>query len=449
MTIELFHSYNYVYGKFKKKNKDVYDDKNNLLFSLVNIPNESELYKINIQRILNKKVYSRKKNDKYYYTKHNIKVFLVINYNILNKFIKNNTDIPEIDILTKIINNNTKINQDKYLKNIICFNKSSSKQIKYRNNLVINSNYFYLKDFYLDLKNKLIVSKNKIINNEYLVKGCIIFYDILFKLVQEFNKKTTLFIINKNEKQIFINLNLSFKVELNNSDKNVKWENIVIFNNNYNKINLNNIEYNSLFVCINKPENIKINDILNIYEKFYNINFSNFITNTKLINSLLKCIVLKIYEPKSIRKINIKLKSDISNKNDNNTHCCICYSNINDIQTKCNHSFCSECIEKITKHNKFSCPMCRQINSITTNKIIYDSKINYFKNKNNIQIISNSLKKIEYYKTNNINVSLIDNLDTNKSNKIYFLENIESYDYNLILSKISTDNKMYLYFFTK
>ena len=54
-TIQLFHSYNYVNGKFRQHNKDIYDENNKLLFSLLNIPNNSELYTIKIQRILKKK----------------------------------------------------------------------------------------------------------------------------------------------------------------------------------------------------------------------------------------------------------------------------------------------------------------------------------------------------------------------------------------------------------
>ena len=59
-NIQLFHSYNFVYGNFIKKNKDVYDKNGKLLFSLLNIPHESKLYKIKIQRILNKKCFSKK-----------------------------------------------------------------------------------------------------------------------------------------------------------------------------------------------------------------------------------------------------------------------------------------------------------------------------------------------------------------------------------------------------
>ena len=74
-SIQLFHSYNYVNGKFVQKNKDIYDLNKNLIISLLNIPNNSDLYNIKIQRILKKKIFSQKKNNNSYYTKHNIKIY--------------------------------------------------------------------------------------------------------------------------------------------------------------------------------------------------------------------------------------------------------------------------------------------------------------------------------------------------------------------------------------
>ena len=73
-TIQLFHSYNYVNGKFRQNNKDIYDENNKLLFSLINIPNNSDLYTIKIQRILKKKLFHLKK------------IIILIILNIILKF---------------------------------------------------------------------------------------------------------------------------------------------------------------------------------------------------------------------------------------------------------------------------------------------------------------------------------------------------------------------------
>ena len=83
-SIQLFHSYNYVNGKFRQYNKNIYDENNKLLFSLLNIPNNSDLYTIKIERILKKKSFSLKRNNNSYYTKHNLKIFLLLNYSTLN-----------------------------------------------------------------------------------------------------------------------------------------------------------------------------------------------------------------------------------------------------------------------------------------------------------------------------------------------------------------------------
>ena len=73
-SIQLFHSYNYVNETFIHDNKNIYDKNNKLIYSLLNIPNNSDLYNIQLQRILKKKIFSKKKDNKSFYTKHNIKV---------------------------------------------------------------------------------------------------------------------------------------------------------------------------------------------------------------------------------------------------------------------------------------------------------------------------------------------------------------------------------------
>ena len=62
-NITLFHSYNYVNDKFIQKNNNFYDSNNNLMFSVLNVPKNRSLYTLKVERILQKKIYSKKKND--------------------------------------------------------------------------------------------------------------------------------------------------------------------------------------------------------------------------------------------------------------------------------------------------------------------------------------------------------------------------------------------------
>ena len=80
-----------------------------VLFSLLNIPDESKLYKIKIQRILNKKCFSKKVNKSCFYTKHNLKIFLVINYSELISYSDKNIPVPDTDIVCNLINSSINI----------------------------------------------------------------------------------------------------------------------------------------------------------------------------------------------------------------------------------------------------------------------------------------------------------------------------------------------------
>ena len=40
--------------------------------------------------------------------------------------------------------------------------------------------------------------------------------------------------------------------------------------------------------------------------------------------------------------------------------CCICFQKSNN-KTICNHDVCSGCLVKITKNNKYKCPICRRM----------------------------------------------------------------------------------------
>ena len=471
-TIQLFHSYNYVNGKFRQNNKDIYDENNKLLFSLINIPNNSDLYTIKIQRILKKKTFSLKKNNNSYYTKHNLKVFLIINYSILNYYIYNNLEIPHFRLLYNIILNNIYINKNEYVHNLICFNKSFNKKMLNRNNTIINNfNFYDLGDLKLDILNRKIITKKKLILKKYIVNGKIIFYDIFIKLVHEFkalNLKNTIFICNDNQSNNIKKLNINISTSITNDIKNNIWDNVILLDKNINIIEL---KYNKLYVCFNKIHNIKIIELLDIYDKYFNINFKKYSITSKLVYNILECIVFRNYAYKlfklnhinNIENTSLNLyKFEVTHKNIINSLCNICFSfNIN-IKTDCNHYFCNNCIEKLlNKNKKMTCPHCRaelntknlsnlmeSKNDITTSKINIPNKIKYLikkSSKSNMLILSDNHKTIKYLntiynfmdlETDNIH-NINDNYNCNKN--IYFLENMSNYNlielYNTLLEK--------------
>jgi hypothetical protein len=469
-TIQLFHSYNYVNGKFRQHNKDIYDENNKLLFSLLNIPNNSELYTIKIQRILKKKSFSLKKNNNSYYTKHNLKIFLVINYNKLNNYISNNLEIPNFRLLYNIILNNIYINKNEYVHNLICFNKSFNKKILNKHNTIINNfNFYDLGDLKLDILNRQIINKKKFILKKYIVNGKIIFYDIFIKLIDEFiglNLKNTIFICNEKQLSNLNNLNINL-ITSTNDIKNKVWDNIVLLDPN---INITELKCTNLYVCINKIHNIKIIELLDIYDQYFNINLKKYVISSKLVYNILECIVFRNYAYKlfKLNTINIIENSSLNlnnfkiiNKEIVNTLCHICFSNNINIKTLCNHYFCNNCIEKLLNKNKMCCPHCRaelnmkdllylmeSKNDIITHKINISNKIKYLikkSSKSNMLILSNNDKTIKYLntiynfmdlETDDIH-NISDNYNCNKN--IYFLENMSNYNlielYNLLIEK--------------
>ena len=465
-TIHLFHSYNYVNGKFRQHNKDIFDENNKLLFSLLNIPNNSELYTIKIQRILKKKSFSLKKNNNFYYTKHNLKIFLVINYSSLNNYVCNNLEIPHFRLVYKIITNNININKNEYIHNLICVNKSYKKKIVSKTNIINNSfNYYNLGDLLLDILNKKITNKKKIILKKYNVNGKIIFYDIFIKLVDEFiglNLKNTIFICNNKQITNLKNSNINVVSSISDNLKQKVWDNIILLDLN---ISISELKCKSLYVCINKIHNIKIIELLDIYDQYFNINFKKYLITSKLVYNILECIVFRNYAYKLVKlntinsvendSLSLNLnKFEISNKQIVNTLCNICFCNNINIKTDCNHYFCNNCIEKIlNKNKKMSCPHCRaelnmknlsylmeSKNDIITPKINISNKIKYLikkSSKSNFLILSNNDKTLKYlntiYKFMNLDPTYIYHInDIYKCNNknIYFLEDM--FNYNLI-----------------
>ena len=448
-NIQLFHSYNFVYGNFIKKNKDVYDKNGKLLFSLLNIPNESKLYKIKIQRILNKKSFSKKVNKSCFYTKHNLKIFLIINSAELLSYLDRNIPIPDIDIVCKLINSSINVYKEKLLDEFICINKSFTKKIICKNNVTFKNNYL-LNGVYLDLINKKVV-KN-LDSYKFTLNGCIIFYDMLTKFVKDLQNifsNNILFICDDDRVYNIIRERKNIVVtKISNSDNkliNKKWKNIVYLKNNLDSYDfrITKFNYKNLFICFNDFNKIKIKNIIYTLKHCYNLEFTNNLINTKFVNNLMKLCVFRSYYNKSIQTNFIKHSLDNSDVEES---CVICYSNAVNVETSCKHQFCMDCIKRINNLNKFNCPICRKENSKTKLKIISDINIDYNFKKNST-IISNNVNKIRFYKSKNIDVLDINKVKSIDSENIYFLESNKDYNINKFIDVLSCQKTILHFFF--
>ena len=460
-SIQLFHSYNYVNEKFIHDNKNIYDKNNKLICTLLNIPNNSDLYTIKIQRILKKKIFSKKRDNKSFYTKHNIKVFLLLKCNVLQHYLKLNKLIPEFDLLYKIILNNIIINKNEYIHNIICINKSFNKKISLNNTISNNFNFISLNDYYLDICCKKFIEKKKLKLKKYNINGCIIYYDLLKLLIDELiTYKNTLIIgTQEQHKQFINNINTIDSINTNNV-----YNTIILLDSS---IDISKIKYIKIIVCVNKTIKIPISELLFLLDKFFKVNLLKYELTNKLIYNLINICVFRNYSQKLIKINEHKLEDNntinikhfrIANNDLINSTCSICVNNKINIETSCNHHMCSDCVSKILHKNKLSCPFCRtniNINNLTyivksKNEIISDkstinSKYKYLikkSMKNDISIILNNNSKINclhnLYNFMNLksNICSINNLNlVNKSN-IYFLNKQDKYDINCISNSL-------------
>ena len=262
-SIQLFHSYNYINEKFIHDNKNIYDKNNKLICTLLNIPNNSDLYTIQIQRILKKKIFSKKKDNKSFYTKHNIKVFLLLKCNVLQHYLKLNKIIPQYDLLYKIILNNISISNNEYMDNVICINKSFNKKISLNNTISNDFNFFSLNDYYLDIRSKKIIEKRKLILTKYNVNGCIIYYDLLKLLIDELiTYKNTIIIGTQEQQRQFNNIN-----NINNINKNNVYNTIIVLDT---FIDISKLKYTKIIVCVNKTVKVQIKEVIFLLDKSSN-----------------------------------------------------------------------------------------------------------------------------------------------------------------------------------
>lgn len=418
--INLFHSYNIVENNIFIKNNKVYDKNNKLLFKLMNVPNQSNLYNIHIEKILTKKCLSKKKCN-YFYTKHNIKIFVSINYNELKRYIKMNIILPESKIIKNLIYDNlNKVNTDTLIKNVICINKNN-KQTLYLNkctNICSNFNFVKFNDIYFDMTvNEFCLKPN---TNSININGGIIIYDLVNPLFKELRLQISdkdLIIVDDNTfffiKSDLINFNY---IDISNSTlkniKNVKYRNVIVIlskSNSKIKIILDNLKYSKLWVTINNFDTLSCNHLLEYY-KFFNINFDNVFKYDKLYINLIRSIYFRNYSKTIIKHISTDiLKKQYYIKNNiRQSVCSICYENKINVKTFCNHHICNTCL----KCSKFICPFCRT-NVKQNYKFLIQKSDNILDSKNSISLEKNYVNIFKNF----------------SKNKILFIDNIKDYSY--------------------
>ena len=130
-------------------------------------------------------------------------------------------------------------------------------------------------------------------------------------------------------------------------------------------INLNNLDIARWLIEISKDNNVKI--------KFIPNNDNNFIeacqeNNIKLAKILVdvrpKGYYINVIDDQIIAYeiISSLIIDNVIESDSNNEICPICYINISNVITSCNHSFCFNCLERHYCVNNQNCPYCRKRN---------------------------------------------------------------------------------------
>ena len=121
--IKLFHSYQYIPNSYKiKYNKEkqiVTNDNGDFILGLTGIPKIPELNLIIEKSLISKRL--SKKSIYKNHTKHNIKLFIVINKHVLNTYLSNNIYDRDLQYLVDIFKKNyIQYNLEYNLFDIIC-----------------------------------------------------------------------------------------------------------------------------------------------------------------------------------------------------------------------------------------------------------------------------------------------------------------------------------------
>lgn len=464
MSFILFHSYNYVNCKYHIENNNFYDKNKNLLFTLLNFPYLNNLYKIKIKNILQKKKFSYKnllrKNQ--YYTKHNIKIYLEINYNYLYYLVLNEKYIPDKNILLNLLDQNQSkiINYESQLVNNICINKNYLKEIKmmelpYRISLIQT---MFIKNILIDQNNKKFEINKKNIEKIKNYRGGLFLCDIKSQLIKDFSKyinSSTIIITEKSQLYLWQNITIRNKcINITTDNLNINklklhnYDRIIIDLDDINKIknvkkNIKNIFYKGIIWIVNDNLNtIKITQFVDLFNCIYDFDINLNELNTDILIKIMKYVCYRnyIYKFKKnklletntyiISNLNynynyiweFKLLSTIE-KNILKTTCCICLNPFNKnslCKFQCDHYYCISCIEKLIETNSIlNCPMCKQ-------KVL--SIVKYEENKKNL------LKNNYTYRIDTIMISLIQSyIKLNSKNNIYIIICSKQY-YNFLIN---------------
>ena len=413
MNLRVFNSYNYVKGKYYLRGLTVYDKNNKPIFDIKNFPEIGGIYSIWIENILSKKKFSYKSNNNSYYTKHNIKIFVDINYNKLLNYVVNNTTIPDKNIILCLLSNNNLANNCKLLE-IIQNHRYITNISSIENKLFVEIppyNYLF-NEIEFDLKNHQIRKANKKVykNLKHLLFLSDMYYETIIYFVeyQSENNYSCLVVIDtldeykKWYKLGFKNIVYSENIERYNNHN--YFDKILISSSNIEILDIikKKLLYGNCIIIRTNLYEISINDFIKLYNIVYNTDidfryFSNqilsFMLETTVINrfmdKLLKSNRFKIRNQKFIINehkplqiySNFNLKH-ISTKNlnkllQNRKSCRICYKEFNRgniCELGCGHLMCVLCINKlnIEKGGLFKCPFC--VRKTDINKLFIKKK---------------------------------------------------------------------------
>lgn len=354
--IKLLHSYLYIENtkNLKIRNNKIYDNKNEFICGLTNIPtfNNNDGIKIILEKNLLKNKQSKKVVTTFY-EKNNIKVYLEFDT-------KNSNILKHKERFLKLLRSNyiNYVNIERKLFDCLCINKNFNRKLYKNYEIELNNqNNIQIYNLNVDFVNNSI---KKLKVNMHKPKKINLNFSIIYSdyLLGTINKILENFCINNNTFNNSNNLNSILVVTPNNNIKLI-WQNALKYDlddflqnsNTYslniisiseiNKIKISN--YSNIIVCdidckyFKQLYHYSCNKILYIYtnyenetikdflEKFYNIvnlniNYNireNFNITQQTLYNYSKCIVYhnfydKLVKEKSIKKVIIKTNEKIN-----------------------------------------------------------------------------------------------------------------------------------------
>ena len=403
--IKLFHSYIYIHNSknIKHINNKIYDNDNNFILGLLNIPQEQDLYKIMIQKNLISNKLSKKKIPIHsYYNKNNAKVFVEVDCEKLLQYIKSNKVIPYKNELFMLLKQNYihLLDSNKNIFDVICLNKNCRKDISKMEDIQYQHVDPYILDIYdlsFNIKTHTVLKKTTKVHSKPSYHGHLFICDNLeytmatfYNMIKDMPLKTIIIskyhhiwlqylqshnircttILSKPKSGVVVICNTNkFKCITQYYDR-VIYDNIdqpISINSQqkwYISENVNQISTHCLKTILKNYLDIDItyideNVLYSLSKIIYYKNFLEYYLKNKSISinyHNLNNLQLPKYEPIVIHPKETKILKD---------SCCVCYNPFT-IQTLCRttcqpipHYFCESCITKIIS-NSNSCPSCRQ-----------------------------------------------------------------------------------------